>query len=310
MSDRNILVVGGAGYIGGAFTDYWPSGTLVYDSLLFEDAYLKAIPFQYGDIRDREKLLPLLAEADTVVWLAALVGDGACAINEDLSWEINTGSVEWLARNFDKRIIFPSTCSVYGAQEGLLDEESPTNPLSVYAQTKLAAEAFLADKDAIIFRLGTIFGMSDSHSRIRLDLVVNRMTVNAVTQGKLSVFGGDQYRPLLHVRDVAAAMGQAVRHRATGVFNLSSENWKIIELAESVARITGADIEVTPTPFEDARNYRVSAEKARRVLSFDPRRTINDGVVELQRALREGRIKDVDDPRYTNEGYLQLNGVS
>src|SRR5204862_6368859 len=104
------------------------------------------------------------------------------------------------------RIVFMPTCSFYGAQDGLLTDESPLNPLSLYAETKAEAEQALDGTDAIIFRLGTIDGVSDTYSRIRMDLVLNLLTVKALLYKKINVFGGDQYRPLLHVRDVAEAV--------------------------------------------------------------------------------------------------------
>lgn len=163
----NVLVVGGAGYVGGAVTDILIKSehkVRVYDALLYEESYRKNMDFVYGDVRDPERLMPHLKWADTVVWLAALVGDGACALNPEISIAINQEPVGWLARNFEGRIIFLSTCSVYGAQDKILDENAPTNPLSVYAVTKLAAEKYLEGRDAIIFRLGTLFGVGDLFS--------------------------------------------------------------------------------------------------------------------------------------------------
>ena len=147
-----------------------------------------------------EALLPHLKWSDAVVWLAALVGDPACALHPDVSVEINQESVRALAENFEGRLIFLSTCSVYGAQDSVLDEKSPLNPLSVYAVTKLEAEKYLAEKNAIIFRLGTLFGVGDLFSRIRLDLVVNILTVRAHRVGTVKVFGGEQFRPAAPAR--------------------------------------------------------------------------------------------------------------
>jgi len=204
----NVLVVGGAGYVGGAVTDLLlerKHNVRVYDALLYEEAFRKPIHFVFGDVRDPECMRPQLEWADAVVWLAALVGDGACALNPEVSVAINQQSVRWLAEHYDRRIVFMSTCSVYGAQDKILDESAPVNPLSVYAVTKLAAEKYLENKNAIIFRLGTLFGVGDVFSRVRLDLVVNTLTVRAHRYGKISVFGGDQFRPLLHVVDAAYA---------------------------------------------------------------------------------------------------------
>lgn len=217
----NILIVGGAGYVGGAVTDLLMEtehNTRVYDALLYEEIYRKPVDFCYGDVRDHERLQPQLEWADAVVWLAALVGDPACALNPDISVAINQEPVRWLAENFDGRILFLSTCSVYGAQDGVLDETSATDPLSVYAVTKLEAEQYLAEKNAIIFRLGTLFGVSDLFSRIRLDLVVNTLTVRAHRFGKITIYGGGQFRPLLHVRDAGKAIVDNLATEHTGIF--------------------------------------------------------------------------------------------
>ena len=149
----NVLVVGGAGYVGGALTDLLAESehnVRVYDALLYEECYRKPVDFVFGDIRDREALIEQLRWADVVVWLAALVGDAACALHPEVSRCINQGMVRWMSESFDGRILFLSTCSVYGAQNGLLYETSRTAPLSVYAETKLEAETYLADKDAIV----------------------------------------------------------------------------------------------------------------------------------------------------------------
>lgn len=303
-----ILVVGGAGYLGGALTDILVDNeVLVYDALLFEESYMKDRPFIRGDIRDRKKLQQYLDWADVVVWLAALVGDGACAISPDITTELNQESVKWLSENFDGRIIFMSTCSVYGAHSGKLTEESATNPLSAYATTKLTAEGYLKNKNAIIFRLGTLFGLGDTYSRIRLDLVVNTLTARAVTEGRLKVFGGNQYRPLLHVKDAAIAIAQNLSTNYTGVFNLHSQNVKIIDLARKVQDyIPGTEVDVTETTFEDSRNYKVNSQKARDTFSFEPRYSTYDGIKEVASLVSSGRIKDLNNPRYSNQGFLEV----
>lgn len=288
-------MVGGAGYIGGAVTDLLPNAR-VYDNLLYENEYRKANPFILGDLRDREKLKEQLDWADAVIWLAGIVGDGACAHDPELTYELNTASVKWLSDNFDGRIVFPSTCSVYGAQDGLLDESSPTNPLSAYASSKLQAEQYLKDKNAMIFRLGTVFGVSDEFSRVRLDLVVNTMTAKAYSEGKLKVFGGEQYRPLIHVRDIADHMVEALTSDISGVHNLAYENYKISDLAKEVAAITGAEIETVDIKFEDNRNYRI---KNLSFASYD----IANGVKEVLAIMP--RIKDSASSRYSNAAYMK-----
>ncbi len=283
----NVLVVGGCGYVGGAVTDLLMQSShnfRVYDAMLYEESYRKPVEFIFGDVRDQDRLAPHLAWADAVVWLAALVGDGACALNPDISESINQESVRWLASHFDGRIVFLSTCSVYGAQNAVLDETSPTNPLSVYAVTKLEAEQHLKDKNAIVFRLGTLFGVGDLYSRIRLDLVVNTLTVRAHRVGKVSVFGGDQCRPLLHVRDTAQIVVESLTTPHTGLFNLHRQNVRIIDLAYQVRNhFIDLQIDQTPMKFEDARNYRVSSDKAQRILGFRPTHSIDEGIEEVKR---------------------------
>ena len=309
----NILVVGGAGYVGGGIVDKLKQthNVTVYDSLIYEESYRKDVNFVYGDIRDHDKLLPLLKENDAVIWLAALVGDGACSINPELTFEINSESVKFLANNFDKRVIFLSTCSVYGAQEGLLDESSAINPLSEYASSKVQAEEYLSDSNAIIFRLGTLFGISDEFSRIRLDLVVNILVTKALTEGKLTVFGGEQWRPLLHVVDVANAIAHTIESDITGIFNLHYKNFKIIDIAEAIIeKVPSASIETTPMKFQDARNYQVSSEKLYKESGFKASTNLTKGIEEVYDLISNNRIKNVHHNRYSNQNFLEEYGIS
>jgi nucleoside-diphosphate-sugar epimerase len=299
-----VLIVGGAGYVGGWLTDQAIEAghdVIVYDLLLYEDVYLKPVEFVFGDILDRERLGPLVRDADVVVWLAALVGDGACALDPELTQKINVESVKWLTTVSEGRLVFMSTCSVYGAQAGELTEDSPVNPLSIYAQTKLEAEAALTDKNALIFRLGTLHGVGDEFSRLRVDLVVNTLTIRAALNGRMSVYGGQQYRPLLHVRDVGRIVVESMTTERRGIYNLGAENATVLEVAEAVrARIPDAGIEVTEMKFQDNRDYRVSSQKAIDELGFAPSLRMGDGIVQVQRLIDEGRIRDLTSPRFSN----------
>ncbi|MDC0471786.1 SDR family oxidoreductase [Acidimicrobiia bacterium] len=307
-----ILVVGGAGYVGGGIVDKLVPNheVTVYDSLVYETSYRKEVNFIYGDIRDHKKLNSILNNYDSVIWLAALVGDGACSINPSLTQEINAESVKNLTKNYSGRIVFLSTCSVYGAQEGVLSEDSSTNPLSEYASSKLIAEKYLEDSNVIIFRLGTLFGISDKYSRIRLDLVVNILVTKALMENKMSVFGGDQWRPLLHVNDVANAIDVTIETQVNGIFNLHYQNFKIIKIAEEIAKkITTAKIIKTPLEFQDARNYQVTSEKLHRETGFKAEVDLKVGIDEIYELISKNRIKDIRDPRYSNQNFLNLYGV-
>ncbi len=307
-----VLIVGGAGYVGGGIVDLLSKDNevTVYDSLIYENSYRKNIDFIFGDIRDYKKINNILKQYDAVIWLAALVGDGACAINPSLTHEINSETVKNLVKNFKGKIVFLSTCSVYGAQEGVLDENSEVNPLSEYASSKLVAEKYLDDADSIIFRLGTLFGVGDQFSRIRLDLVVNILTTKAYIDKKMSVFGGEQWRPLLHVKDVANAIGHTLDTQTNGIFNLHYKNFKIIEIANEIKnKISNVDIETTPLPFQDARNYQVSSDKLKDVTGFEANVDLKQGINEIHQLISSNRIKDINDPRYSNQNFLQTYGV-
>lgn len=305
-----ILIVGGAGYLGGALTDILkntPHEILVYDLLLYEESYRKQMPFVYGDVRDREKLQKYLDWADVVIWLAALVGDPACSLNEQLTLDINKHAVEYLKDHFRGRIIFTSSCSVYGASDGILTETSPLNPLSLYAKTKLWGEEILkSHPNVLIFRLGTLYGIGDQFSRIRFDLVVNTLTMRSALHKKITVFGGKHYRPLLHVRDAAKAIANAFDKSNIGIYNLHSDNVTILQIAERIkAHYPEVEIEITDTKFEDNRDYRVSSNKAKGELGFNPNLTIDDGIQELKQLLEEERIKDSFTTRFSNYLYLK-----
>ena len=307
-----ILIVGGAGYVGGWLTDEAVSAgheVRVIDNLTYEDSYLKNVDFVFGDVLDFDLIKNNLSWADTVVWLAALVGDPACAINPSLTKKINVNAVKDLVDNFDGRILFPSTCSVYGAQNGLLNEESAVGPLSLYASSKLEAENILlkSNATALIFRLGTLFGLSDTYARLRVDLVLNVLTIRAVLEGTMSVFGGEQYRPLLHVKDVATAMIPHLNDSTSGIYNLSAENLTILQLAQRIQKnVSKVNIEQTETSFQDARDYRVSTDKVKDQLRFAPLYTIENGIQEVATAIVQKRIKDVGNPKFNNSESLRL----
>jgi len=304
-----ILGIGNAGYVGGYLTDLLLRSNhdvVVYDNLMYETRFLKNVKFIYGDIRDREKLSKILSQFDVLVILAAVVGDGACAQDPFLAQAINEDAVKWIVDNYSGKILFFSTCSVFGKNNNILTEDSPTNPLSVYAVTKIRAEQYIMKnhKDYLIFRLGTLFGLGDEHSRVRFDLVVNVLTKRAALGETLCVYGGEQWRPLLHVKDVAGAILFGLENNITGLYNLCYSNWQIKDIAEKIATIVPrARIEYQDMLFEDERNYRVDSSKYEK-LGWRPKYRIEDGIQEIYNVIKEGRIKNPNDKIYSNEQYL------
>src|SRR5690606_2834855 len=215
------------------------------------------------------------------------------------------------------RMIFASTCSVYGASDEVLDEKSSLNPVSLYASSKMATEKILlglasSDFAPVILRFGTIYGLS---GRTRFDLVINLLTAKAVTEGKITVFGGKQWRPFVHVDDAALAVLtvlEAPLPLVRGqIFNVGSneQNYTIRQIAELIKGIVPeAEIEEVEGG-SDARNYCVDFTKIQRTVGFTPRWTVEQGVRQVIDAIKDGKIDDYHNPQYSNVAYLQEKGI-
>jgi len=307
---NKVLVVGGAGYIGGIVVDVlerelW--NVTVLDNLLFEERYLKPVNFIYGDIKETEEIVKVANEFDYVIWMAALVGDPACEIDPMMSEWINHVAVRDFCKALDPKVkvIFYSTCSVYGINDELLTEESEVNPISVYAKTKYAAEKYVIDRGGIVFRLGTVFGLGDSHSRLRLDLVVNVMTMRAYLDKEITVNGGEQWRPIISATDIAEFTERAVNNFVPGIYNLCYKNVTIKELGEEIAALTNVPIIYNDLPYQDLRNYRVDGSKAENTFEYKATVSVEKEVKRIFKVVSEKRIKDLTSLKYHNGQYLR-----
>ena len=234
------------------------------------------------DVRNADSCRHAVQENDAIIHLAAIVGDAACMKDPNLAFETNVQGTENLMRYANgKRFIYSSTASVYGIKMGIVDENSIPEPISTYGQTKLEAETFLKDK-AIIFRLGTMYGWSP---RMRYDLVVNTFIKNAKEKGKMRVFGGMQYRPLVHVGDVADMIVKSLKTEKKGIYNLAYGNYTIYQIAMMIqGKLNEMGIKTTvdlETGIKDRRNYEVSCEKAIEELGWKPKRDIPYAVEEI-----------------------------
>jgi len=311
MKNKKVLVVGGSGYIGGLTCDYLSNkgfNVTVYDNLLYENRYLKEINFIYGDIRDTKKLYEVSKNYDIIVLMAALVGDPACSIDPSLTEEINYKAIKDFCDvvSPSKHLVFMSTCSVYGAQDGLLNEESKTNPLSSYASTKLKSEKHVLDKNGTVFRLGTVFGLGDTYSRIRMDLVVNVLTMKAVREGEININGGEQWRPIISVKDIAGYITEACEKKHKGIYVLAKENVIIKELGERIAKIIpNTKINYTEVSFQDTRNYKVDNTKSLETFEYKPIITVEDEVLRMINLFEENRIENPEDKLYHNGAFLK-----
>ena len=203
-----VCITGGLGYLGSVLTQKLiENGYNV--SIIDSKIYGNFLPVEvqekinicYEDIRRLDKGIKIIKNSDVLIHLAAIVGDPACDLIKEAAVDINlngTKNIIKLAEKYDKKLIYSSTCSVYGAQEKLITEKSKVLPLSIYALSKYASENLLIESklDFLIFRMGTLFGYSP---RMRLDLVVNTFVVKALTEREITVFGGEQWRPFLHI---------------------------------------------------------------------------------------------------------------
>lgn len=309
-----ILVTGGAGYVGGHLVDVLLSKgheVTVFDKLLYEDQYLKPVNFVHGDICDTDAVIKLTQDSDLVIWLAALVGDPACAINNEETFNINSKSVRDFVANYSGKLIFLSTCSVYGAQDLELDENAAVGPLSKYAESKLEAESFLVNRpETWILRLGTLFGISDYWSRVRLDLAINTLTRKAFYENKLQMFGGNQWRPFLHVKDVGNTIALNLTEFPNGIFNLASVNLTISSIVETIGKyFNNLEVEVSEVNFQDARNYRVSTVKAQNEITLPNFIGIEHGIEELISIFQSGRIPNTHLSKFINVETLKNRNV-
>lgn len=306
-----VLVTGAAGYVGvPATAALLAAGHTVraIDSLRFGGAGLLGLypsgrfRLVRGDIRNRALVEDAVDGVDAVVHLAGIVGDPACAADPDTAAAVNlhaTIRLREAAQNAGvKQLVFASSCSVYGHGDRLIDESTSPRPLSLYAETKLDAEADLLDSclDATILRFATLYGLAP---RMRFDLVVNTMTAHAVERGLVTVHAPTAWRPLVHVGDIATAITAVLDTAATAgqVFNVADQasNFRLGEVAARVAAVCGPQVRLDSRPVAgDARNYRVSGDKLSEVCGWQPRRLLDDGIGEIAQALADGLVAAPD----------------
>jgi nucleoside-diphosphate-sugar epimerase len=310
-----VLVTGGAGYIGSVLTrNLLRSGheVTVLDALLFGDdsvmdlAGTNGYRLVEGDIRDETLVGRLVQGKDAVVHLAAIVGDPACAANPSVAVSVNVEGTEIVSRASRRagigRFVFASTCSVYGHSDEMVDESSGFNPQSLYAESRMAGEGAVRQLanhsfQPVTLRFGTVYGLSP---RMRFDLVVNFLTAELFRKGTISIFGGDQWRPFLHVADAARAVQLAVESPAilvaNEVFNTGSEeqNYQLKDLMPIYSQLRPGAVVNCVRDVQDRRSYSVNFDKIRRVLGFSSSFTVSRGVRQIHDALISGTLWDVD----------------
>jgi len=318
---KSVLVTGGAGYVGAVLipkllakgykvkvVDLYMYGDGVLDSVK-ANPNLKQIK---GDIRDKELLEKEIPGIDAIIHLACISNDPSFELNPALAKSINYDAfiplVKIAKKNKVKRFIYASSSSVYGIKdEEKVTEELSLEPLTDYSKYKMLCEEVLIKEKVpgftiLILRPSTVCGYSP---RLRLDLTVNILTNHAVNKRKITVFGGNQKRPNIHIEDMTDLYIKTLEYPDKlidgKIFNAGYENFTVMQLAEKVRKVISKDIPIEVTATDDNRSYQVCSEKIKKELGFSAKHSVEEAIEDLRDAFTAGKIPNsMDDMRYYN----------
>jgi len=303
-----VLLTGGSGYLGSILTrKLLKKGyrVRILDNFLFGKCSIKDLDKKLeiveGDIRDLTAVSKALKNVDIVVHLASIVGSQSSELDPKTSIEINYLSTRNLAELCKlykiKQFVFASTCSVYGAQpEQMISENSEVNPLDSYGQSKFQSErVILQSYDyPTILRLGTLFGAS---YRMRFDLAINLFIAQALNKEKITIFGGNQWRPFLHVDDAAQAFSFVIDKQMEGIYNVIWKNLTINQMAKEVQKLIPSKIKLSKD-IVDKRDYRVTGKKLEH-FGFKAKKDIKYAVKEIKTKVSQD-VKNYKQDKYSN----------
>jgi nucleoside-diphosphate-sugar epimerase len=316
---KKIFITGGAGYVGAILTPYLLAKghkVTVFDLMMFGENVLKEnsnLKIIKGDIRNTELLNKVLPGHDVVIHLACISNDPSFELNPTLGKSINldafTPLVEIAKKNLIERFIYASSSSVYGIKkEKDVSETMSLEPLTDYSRYKANCETILKKYESenftpITIRPATVCGYSP---RQRLDVVVNILTNLAYHKREITIFGGTQLRPNIHIKDMARAyeiLIEAPKSKVSGeIFNAGFDNYSVLELANTVKKVIGNDVNIISSFSNDNRSYHISSKKIKKILNFEPEKTISDAVNDLKLAFK----KDLLPNSLTDEKYFNI----
>ena len=315
---KKIFITGGAGYVGAMLVPHLVSKgyeVIVYDLMIYGEEVIDKSPkikLIKGDIRDQNKMKPLLEESDAVIHLACISNDPSFELNPDLGKSINLDSFDPLVKlskeSGIKRFIYASSSSVYGVKkEKNVNEEMTLEPLTDYSKFKADCEKILQkyssdDFVTIILRPATVCGYS---RRQRLDVVVNILANLAYHKREITVFGGKQLRPNIHISDMINAYEILLKASSkivnNKIYNAGYENFSVFELAEKTKSVIGDDVKLITSPTDDNRSYHVSSKKIYDELGFIAKYSIEDAVKDMKNAFDKNLLPNsLDDEMYFN----------
>ena len=284
-SAKQVLITGGAGYVGQVLLDEIPNH---WKATVIDNVYVgnnnfhpsANIEFVNGDIRNESLMEKLIAKNDAVIHLAGIVGD-SCPNNPKSAEKINVDATEKIAKFCNqggKRLVFMSTCSVYGFNEKICTEETEPNPLNVYSNHKLLGENIIKDHsdNFLIFRMGTVYGWSP---RMRFDLGINLFIEKSLWKEEIQVYGGNQWRPVVHTKDVAKGLVMAVEDsNLNTTLNLVGKNHLVLDLAKQISD----NIKIVDYK-DDNRSYKVDNSRVLEKLKWRPVMDVNSAKGEFQK---------------------------
>ena len=286
MKEKNVLITGGAGYIGNLLVDLAPENwkITVLDNCIMgniQSHFQKNVIFVKDDIRNVNIIEDLINKSDVIIHLAGIVGEASFKKNQKAAWEINEDATEKivdLIKKYNKKLVFMSTCSVYGFNTEICTEKTEPNPVDDYSRSKIKSEQYIQKnlENYVIFRLGTVYGWSP---RMRFDIIINRIIEKMMWNESIEIFGGSQWRPFIHVKDAGNALILATDELVKNeIINLVGENHQLLDVAKQITN----DLKIISEK-QDNRSYHVNNEKIKKKINWEPTMNIEKTIKEFKK---------------------------